>query len=63
MMPLVAIVIGANLAWRIKSHTQETESLQFYANSLKIVGEMAVGVGDIIKMPVFNHPFGEVSLS
>ena len=58
MLPLVAIIIGANIAWRIKAHTQETEDLQFYAENLKIVGEMAVGV-DIIKVPKFLHPFGK----
>ena len=58
MLPLMAIIIGANIAWRIKSHTQETETLQFYADELKIVGKMPVGV-DILRAPTFEHPFGE----
>ena len=58
MLPLVCIIVGANVACRIKSNDQDTEDLQFYAENLKVVGEMKVGV-DIIKVPKFLHPWGK----
>lgn len=60
MLPLAAIIIGGHVAYTIKAEDNFLDpdaSHNWYAKSLKIVGEIPEGL-DIMRIPTFHHPFG-----
>eukprot|EP01038_Epipyxis_sp_PR26KG_P007870 gene7870-10684_t len=62
LTPLVAIIIGAHVAYEIKKNdhfSSKTESHEYYANTLKIVGIVAPGT-NFIRMPEFKVDFGKL---
>jgi SulP family sulfate permease len=66
IMPLIAIIIGAHLAWKHKKavttyqYPKSSEDY-FYANKLKIVGDIEANI-DIFKIPKLLHPMGKFLL-
>jgi MFS superfamily sulfate permease-like transporter len=61
LIPFAAIIIGANLAYRIKKNdhfNDPNHDHAIYAKELKIVGLIKPGV-DILRTPNFRHPWGQ----
>lgn len=60
LLPLLAIIISAAVAYNIKKsdHFNDPDYVHsFYAENLKIVGEIPKGL-DILRIPTFRHPMG-----
>lgn len=59
ILPLIAIIVGANVAWQIKTQGRwvNSEEDKIYAQALKIVGTIPSGI-DIIRIPSFQIDFG-----
>jgi MFS superfamily sulfate permease-like transporter len=61
LMPFVAIIIGAHVAWQIHhddGYTQQSFDHSFYKASLKVVGEVKAGL-DFIRIPNIRFPMGK----
>jgi MFS superfamily sulfate permease-like transporter len=61
MTPFMAIIIGAHIAWQIKSrdhYNSPTHAHAYYAKQLKIVGIVTPGL-NILRKPNILHPWGE----
>jgi MFS superfamily sulfate permease-like transporter len=59
LMPFVAVIIGAHIAWQIKHddhYNDPKEVHQWYAHKLAIVGEVKPGL-DFLSTPKFPFPF------
>ncbi len=63
LLPLVAIIIGAHLAWEIKSsdhyNDQQYKHHHFYKKKLSIVGIVTPGL-DVLRTPKFKWDFGKL---
>jgi MFS superfamily sulfate permease-like transporter len=64
IMPFIAIIIGAHLAWEVKHGDHYNSKAKgvthnFYANKLSIVGKVKPGLG-FIQTPSFKWKFGTV---
>ena len=62
ILPLLAVVIGAHIAWQIKTQYRwvdpNNEVLVIYAQALSVVGAVPSGL-DIFQTPQIQYPFGE----
>jgi MFS superfamily sulfate permease-like transporter len=61
LMPFICLIIGAHVAWSIKSkdhYNNPRVKHEYYAKDLKIVGIVKPGL-DIIRIPHFSHPWGQ----
>jgi SulP family sulfate permease len=62
LMPFVAIIIGAHLAWQIKhddGYNSPNTQHDFYSKNLSIVGNVKAGL-DFVRVPTFRWSFGKL---
>ena len=56
-LPLLAIIIGAHIAWKQKPTFKATPIERHYANQLHVVGYIQPGLNRLLKLPSTPQPF------